>query len=57
VVPAEALEEHTGPAITYDDVLDFALRLESLVTPVPALHLLRPGLGSGGLNGRLPAAG
>jgi hypothetical protein len=24
---------------------------------VPALHLLRPGLGSGGLNGRLPAAG
>jgi hypothetical protein len=46
VVPAEALEEHTGPAITYDDVLDFALRLESLLTPVPALHLLRPGLGS-----------
>lgn len=24
-VPAEALEPHTGPAITADDVLDFAL--------------------------------
>lgn len=28
VIPAEALEEHTGPAITYDDVLDFALGLD-----------------------------
>ena len=28
-VPAEALEEHTGPALTYDDVLDFALWLNS----------------------------
>jgi hypothetical protein len=45
-VPAEAIETHEGAAITYDDVLDFALRLESLLTPVPALNLLRPGLGS-----------
>jgi hypothetical protein len=29
-VPAEALEEHHGPAIAYDDVLDFALALERL---------------------------
>ena len=28
VIPAEALEEHTGPTITYDDVLDFALQLD-----------------------------
>ena len=28
VIPAEALEEHDGPAITYDDVLDFALGLD-----------------------------
>lgn len=27
-VPAEALEEHTGPALSYDDVLDFALWLD-----------------------------
>jgi hypothetical protein len=27
-VPAEALEEHTGPAIGWDDVLDFALWLD-----------------------------
>ena len=27
-VPAEALEGHSGPALTYDDVLDFALWLE-----------------------------
>ena len=26
-LPAEALEVHDGPAIGYDDVLDFALRL------------------------------
>jgi hypothetical protein len=52
VVPAEALEEHTGPTISYDDVLDFALRLEALDTPLAALTALRPGLGSG-----LPAAG
>jgi hypothetical protein len=29
-IPAEALEEHSGPAITYDDVLDFVLALEDL---------------------------
>lgn len=28
VIPAEALETHTGPTITYDDVLDFALTLD-----------------------------
>jgi hypothetical protein len=28
VIPAEALEEHDGHAITYDDVLDFALWLD-----------------------------
>lgn len=27
-VPAEALEAHDGPAIAYDDVLDFALWLD-----------------------------
>ena len=27
-VPAEAVETHQGPAITYDDVLDFALALD-----------------------------
>ena len=55
-LPAEALEEHAGPAITYDDVLDFALRLQSLDTPVPALSMLRPGL-TGRLNTGLHAAG
>jgi hypothetical protein len=28
-VPAEVLEDHAGPAVTYDDVLDFALWLEA----------------------------
>jgi hypothetical protein len=38
-VPAEALEPHCGPALGYDDLLDFVLqlgsedRLASLVTP------------------------
>ena len=27
-VPAEALEEHAGPTIAWDDVLDFTLALE-----------------------------
>lgn len=27
-IPAEALEEHRGPVLSYDDVLDFALWLE-----------------------------
>jgi hypothetical protein len=55
-VPAEALEEHAGPAISYDDVLDFALRLQSLDTPVAALTALRPGLRPG-LGGGLRTAG
>ena len=39
VIPSEALEEHAGPAISYDDVLDFALHLDqvnllaALITP------------------------
>jgi hypothetical protein len=28
-IPAEALEEHSGDTLGYDDVLDFALWLES----------------------------
>ena len=28
-VPLEALEPHTGPALSYDDLLDFALQLAS----------------------------
>lgn len=28
VIPAEAMEEHVGATITYDDVLDFALGLD-----------------------------
>jgi hypothetical protein len=27
-IPAEALEEHVGPVISYDEILDFALWLE-----------------------------
>ena len=42
-VPAEALEAHDGPAIGYDDVLDFALWLEQAENPVAALSVLRPG--------------
>ena len=30
VIPAEALEEHGGAAINYDDVLDFALGLDQV---------------------------
>ena len=30
VIPAEALEEHSGGSITYDDVLDFALELDQV---------------------------
>jgi hypothetical protein len=56
VVPAEALEEHAGPAISYDDVLDFALRLEALDTPVPALSAMPPGL-TGRVDTGLRAAG
>ena len=42
-VPAEALEEHHGEAVTYDDVLDFALRLQQTDNLVAALTGLRPG--------------
>jgi len=42
-VPAEALENHEGPVIGYDDVLDFALWLEQADDPVAALTVLRPG--------------
>lgn len=37
-VPAEALEPRTGPALTYDDLLDLALQLDStdLLAPVAA---------------------
>jgi hypothetical protein len=31
-VPAEALEAKAGPALTYDDLLDFALQLASCTT-------------------------
>jgi hypothetical protein len=30
VIPPEALERHLGAAITYDDVLDFALSLDGV---------------------------
>ena len=38
-VPAEALEVHEGPRLSYDDLLDFALQLgdtDTLVELVPA---------------------
>jgi len=37
-VPAEVLEPRTGPALTYDDLLDLALQLEAhdLLAPVAA---------------------
>jgi hypothetical protein len=37
-VPAEALEPRTGPALTYDDLLDLALKLAGtdLLAPVAA---------------------
>ena len=41
-VPAEALEEHEGPAVSYDDVLDFALRLQGVDNLVGALAALGP---------------
>jgi hypothetical protein len=43
-VPAEALETHDGPSISYDDVLDFALRLQSLDDVTAALAPVRPGV-------------
>lgn len=35
-VPAEALEEHRGPKLTWDDVIDFSTWLESATTIVEA---------------------
>lgn len=43
-VPAEAIERHDGPAISYDDVLDFALRLQGLDDFTIALSPFRPGV-------------
>ena len=42
-VPAEALEQHEGAAVSYDDVLDFALRLQQTDDLMAALTTLRPG--------------
>ncbi len=39
-IPAEALEEHTGPRLSYDDLLDFALWLHGHDTVVPAVQPL-----------------
>ena len=39
-IPAEALEEHVGPALSYDDLLDFALWLHGHDTVVPAVQPL-----------------
>ncbi|MGQ7296907.1 hypothetical protein [Quadrisphaera sp. KR29] len=42
-VPAEALEEHTGPSIGWDDVLDFTLALETAdVVAAATTAALRP---------------
>lgn len=41
-VPSEALEEHHGPALTYDDVLDFALWLGSADLVAAAAAPTRP---------------
>ena len=43
-VPAEAMERHEGPSISYDDVLDFALRLQGLDDITAALTPFRPGV-------------
>ena len=44
VIPAEALEEHHGAAITYDDVLDFALGLDRVRPARRDDQPARPGL-------------
>ncbi|TXR57177.1 hypothetical protein [Quadrisphaera setariae] len=42
-VPAEALEEHSGSTISWDDVLDFTLALETTdVVAAAAASVLRP---------------
>jgi predicted RNA-binding Zn-ribbon protein involved in translation (DUF1610 family) len=38
-IPAEALEERTGPALGYDDLLDFVLWLERADLPAAAAQL------------------
>ncbi len=43
-VPAEAMESHDGDPISYDDVLDFALRLQALDDLTAALAPVRPGV-------------
>jgi hypothetical protein len=43
-VPAEAMETHAGDAICYDDVLDFALRLQAIDDLAAALAPVRPGV-------------
>jgi hypothetical protein len=42
-VPAEALEDKSGDAISYDDVLDFALRLQAVDDLAAVLAPVRPG--------------
>lgn len=41
-IPAEALEEHDGPMVTWDDVLDFSALLESDVDVVAAVNAAAP---------------
>ena len=41
-VPAEALEQHDGPVLSYDDVLDFALWLGSADLVAAAAGALGP---------------
>ncbi len=38
------MENHDGDAITYDDVLDFALRLQAIDDLAAALAPVRPGV-------------
>lgn len=42
-LPAEALEAKTGPTLTYDDLLDFALQLNSTdLVAAAAAHVTTP---------------
>lgn len=43
LIPAEALERHEGPSLTYDDLLDLALALRSDEFPVHELTPLTGG--------------
>jgi hypothetical protein len=40
-VPAEALEEHAGPVLTWDDVIDFSSWLDTATTIVEAASAVR----------------